>query len=167
MHLILLFHICFLYDSLELAQLYTVIQGSTDQWYNLATYQTKEVLKVGMGDKPTTKEVPKVGTGDKPKTKEVPKVGTGDKPQISKVLNVGMGDNPQNKQSAQGGGGEAPVVHVEEPPQRNIKFEQDRKKCSTDTDGKNPHENKRVHRDTCVSDLVWPICEIDNSEYSK
>ena len=36
-----------------------------------------------------------------------------------------------------------------------------------DTDGKNPHKNKRVHRDTCVSDLVWPICKIDNTEYSK
>ena len=59
------------------------------------------------------------------------------------------------------------MVPVEEPPQRNIKFEQDRKRCITDTDGKNPHENKRVHRDACVSDLVWPICKIDNSEYSK
>ena len=36
-----------------------------------------------------------------------------------------------------------------------------------DTDGKNPHENKRVPQDACVSDLVWPICKIDNSEYSK
>ena len=36
-----------------------------------------------------------------------------------------------------------------------------------DTDGKNPYENKRVHRDACVSDLVWPICKIDNIEYSK
>ena len=35
-----------------------------------------------------------------------------------------------------------------------------------DTDGKHPHENKRVHRDACVSDLVWPICKIDNTEYS-
>ena len=36
-----------------------------------------------------------------------------------------------------------------------------------DTDGKNPHENKIVHRDACVSDLVWPICKIDNTAYSK
>ena len=36
-----------------------------------------------------------------------------------------------------------------------------------DTDGKNPHKNKRVHRDACVSDLVWPICKTDNTEYSK
>ena len=106
-----------------------------------------------MGDKPKTKEVPKVGMGDKPKTKEVPKVGMGDTPQISDVPKVGAG--------------ELPMVPIEQPPQRNVKFEQDRKRCSTDTDGKNPHENKRVHRDACVSDLVWPVCKIDNTEYSK
>ena len=61
----------------------------------------------------------------------------------------------------------APMLPVQESSQRNVKFEQDRKRCSTDTDGKNPHENKRVHRDACVSDLVWPICKIDNTEYSK
>ena len=61
----------------------------------------------------------------------------------------------------------APMLPVQESTQRNIKFEQDRKRCSMDTDGKNPHENKRVHRDACVSHLVWPICKIDNSEYSK
>ena len=77
----------------------------------------------------------------------------------------GQGTNP--KQSAQGGGGRSPMVPMEEPPQRNAKFEQDRKRCSTDTDGKNPHENKRVHGYACVSDLVWPICKIDNTEYSK
>ena len=120
-----------------------------------------------MGDKPKTKEVPKVGTGDKPNTKEVSKVGTGDKPQISEVPNVGMGDKTKTKEVPKVGTGEAPMVPMEQPPQRNIKFEQDRKRCSTDTDGKNPHENKRVHRDACVSDLVWPICKIDNSEYSK
>ena len=60
-----------------------------------------------------------------------------------------------------------PIPPAEEFPQRNVKYEKDRKRCRTDTDGKNPHENKRVHRDTCVSDLVWPICKIDNSEYSK
>ena len=80
-------------------------------------------------------------------------MGTGDKPKTNKVLKVGAG--------------EAPMVPVQESPQRNVKFEQDRKRCSTDTNGKNPHENKRVHRDACVSDLVWPICKIDNSEYSK
>ena len=65
------------------------------------------------------------------------------------------------------GTGEIPIVPFEQPPQRNIKFEQDRKRSSTDTDGKNSHENKRGHRDACVSDLVWPICKIDNTEYSK
>ena len=80
-----------------------------------------------------------MGTGDKPKTNKVPKVG------------VGI----------------APMVPVQKSPQRNIKFEQDRKRCSTDTDGKNPHESERVLRDACVSDLVCPICKIDNSEYSK
>ena len=94
---------------------------------------------MGTGDKPKPKEVPKVGTGDKPKKNDVPKVGTG----------------------------EIPMVPLEQPPQRNIKFEQDRKRCSTDTDGKNPHKNKRVHREACVSDLVWPICKIDKTEYSK
>ena len=108
---------------------------------------------MGTGDKPQISDVPKVGMGDKPKTKEVPKMGTGDKPQISNVRKVGVG--------------ELPMVPVKQPPQRSIKFEQDRKRCSTDTDGKNPHKNKRVHRDACVSDLVWPICKIDNTEYSK
>ena len=60
-----------------------------------------------------------------------------------------------------------PMLPVQESPQRNVKFEQDRKRCSMDTDDKNPHENNRVHRDACVADLVWPICTIDNSEYSK
>ena len=129
--------------------------------------KTKEVPKVGIGDKPKAKEVPKVGTGHKPKTKEVPKVGTGDKPQISEVLNVGTGDKPKKNKVPKVGVGEAPMVPMEQLPQRNVKFEQDRKRCSTDTDGKNPHEKKRVHRDTCVSDLVWPICKIDNSEYFK
>ena len=115
--------------------------------------QTQYLLQVGMGDKPKTKEVPKVGMGDKPKAKEVPNVGMRDKPKKNEVPKVGMG--------------EIPMVSFEQPPQRNIKFEQDRKRCSTDTDGKNPHENKRVHRDACVSDLVWPICKIDNTEYSK
>ena len=80
-------------------------------------------------------------------------MGTGDKPKKNNIPKVGMG--------------EIPMVPFEQPPQRNIKFEQDRKRYSTDTDGKNPHENKRVHRDACVSDLVWPICKIDNTEYSK
>ena len=123
------------------------------RWGRGTNPNKKEVLKVGMGDTPKTKEVPKVGTGDKPKKKEVPKVGTGDKPQISNVPKVGVG--------------EIPMVPFEQPQQRNIKFEQDRKRCSMDTDGKNLYENKRVHRDTCVSDLVWPICKFDNTEYSK
>ena len=76
------------------------------------------------------------------------------------------GTNPQNKMPKVGAG-EAPMVPVQESPQKNVKFEQDRKRSSTDTDGKNPHKNKRIHRDACVSDLVWPICKIDNSEYSK
>ena len=129
--------------------------------------QTQYVPKVGAGGKPKTKEVPKVGMGDKPKTKEVPKVGMGEKPKINDVLNVGTGDKPKTNKVPKVGVGEAPMVPVQESPQRNVKFEQDRKRCSTDTDGKNPHENKRVHRDACVSDLVWPICKIDNSEYSK
>ena len=108
---------------------------------------------MGTGDKPKTKEVPQVGMGDKPKTKEVPNVGTGDKPKKNDVLKVGMG--------------EIPIVPFKQSRQRNIKFEQDRKRSSMDTDGKNPHENKRVHRDACVSDLVWPICKIDNTKYSK
>ena len=94
-------------------------------------------------------------------------MGTGDKPQISKVLNVGTGDKPMKNKVPKVGVGEAPMVPMEQLPQRNMKFEQDRKRCSTGTDGKNPHEKKRVHRDACVSDLVWPICKIDNSEYSK
>ena len=118
--------------------------------------KTQDVPKVGMGDEPKTKEVPKVGMGDKPKTKEVPKVGMGDKPQISEVPNVGMGDKQKRNKVPKVGVGEAQMVPMEEPPQRNFKFEQDRKRCITDTDGKNPHENKSVHRDTCVSDLVWP-----------
>ena len=65
------------------------------------------------------------------------------------------------------GMGEIQIVPFKQPPQRNVKFEQNRKRSSTDTDGKNPHQNKRVHRDACVSDLVWPICKIDNTEYSK
>ena len=93
------------------------------------------------------------GDGDKPKTKEVPNVGMGEKPKKNDIPKVGMG--------------EVPIVPFEQPPQRNIKFEQDRKRSSMDTDGKNPHENKRVHKDACVSDLVWPICKIDNTEYSK
>ena len=108
-----------------------------------------------------------MGMGDKPKTKEVPKVGVGDKFKINEVLNVGMGDKPKTNKVPKVGVGEAPMVPVQESPQRNIKFEKDRKRCSMDTDGKNPHENKRVQRDACVSDLVWPICKIDNSKYSK
>ena len=104
--------------------------------------QTQEVLKVGMGDKPKIKEVPKVGTGDKPKTKEGPKVGTGDKPQISEVLNVGIGDKPKKNEVPKVGAVEAPMVPMEQLPQRNVKFKQDRKRCSTDTDGKNPHKKK-------------------------
>ena len=129
--------------------------------------QTQYLPQVGMGDKPKTKEVPKVETGDKPKTKEVPKVGMGDKPKTKEVPKVGTGDKPQISDVPKVGVGELPMVPFKQPPQRNIKFEQDRKRCITDTDGKNPHENKRVHRDACVSDLVWPICEIDNTEYSK
>ena len=129
--------------------------------------KTKEVPKMGTGDKPKTKEVPKVGMGDKPKTKEVPKVGMGDIPNINEVPNVGMGDKPKTNKLPKVGAGKAPMVPMEKSPQRNVKFEQDRKRCSMDTGGKNPHENKRVHRDTCVSHLVWPICKIDNSEYSK
>ena len=79
--------------------------------------------------------------------------GTGDKPKKNNVQKVGMG--------------EIPIVPFEQPPQRNVKFEQDRKRSSVDTDGKNSHKNKRGHRDACVSDLVWPICKIDNTEYSK
>ena len=129
--------------------------------------KTKEVPKVGMGEKPQISDVPKVGMGDKPKTKEVPKVGMGDKPKTKEVPKVGMGDKPQISDVPKEEAGELPMVPVKQPPQRNIKFEQDRKRCSTDTDGKNLHENKRVHRDACVSDLVWPICKIDNTEYSK
>ena len=33
------------------------------------------------------------------------------------------------------------MLPMQEYPQRNVKFEQDRKRCSMDTDGKNPHEN--------------------------
>ena len=73
-----------------------------------------------------------------------------------------MGDKPKKKDVPKVGTGEIPIVPFEQPPQRN-----DRKRSSTDTDGKNPHKNKRVHRDACVSDLVWPICKIDNTEYSK
>ena len=119
--------------------------------------KTQEVPKVGTGDKPKTKEVPKMGTGAKPKKKEVPKVGMGDKPQISEVPNVGTGDKQKTNKVPKVGAGEAQMVPMEEPPQRNLKFEQDRKRCITDTNGKNPQENKRVHRDACVSDLVWPV----------
>ena len=107
----------------------------------------------GGGGQTQNKGGAQAGDGEKPKTKEVPNVGMGDKPKINKVPKVGVG--------------EAQMVPVQESPQRNVKFEQDRKRSSTDTVGKNPHKNKRVHRDTCVSDLVWPICKIDNSEYSK
>ena len=120
-----------------------------------------------MGDKPKTKEVPKVGMGDNPKTKQVPKVGTGEKPKTKEVPNVEMGDKPKKNDVPKVGMGKIPMVSFEQPPQRNVKFEKGRKRCSMDTDGKNPHENKRVHRDACVSDLVWPICKIDNTEYSK
>ena len=89
-----------------------------------------------------TQYLPKVGMGDKPKTKEVPKVGMGDKPKINKVLNVGTGDKPKTNKVPKVGAGEAPMVPVQESPQRNVKFEQERKRCSTDTDGKNPHKNK-------------------------
>ena len=79
----------------------------------------------------------------------------------------GWGTNRKQTKCPRLGWGKLRMLPMEEPPQRNIKFEQDRKRCSMDTDGKNPHENKRVHRDACVSDLVWPICKINNSEYSK
>ena len=78
-----------------------------------------------------------------------------------------MGDKPKNNDIPKVGMGEIPIVPFKQPPQRNVKFEQDRKRSSMDTDGKNCHENKRVHRDACVSDLVWFICKIDNTEYSK
>ena len=127
--------------------------------------KTKEVLKVGTGDKPKTKEVPKVGTGDKPKTKEVPKVGTGDIPksnEVLKVINQEIAKEfcPPSQMKTILQNILAPMLPVEESPQRNIKFEQDRKRCSTDTDGKNPHKNKRVHRDTCVLDLVDLVLDL-------
>ena len=148
--------------------------------------KTQDLSKVGMGDKPKTQDFPKVGTGDKPKTQDLPKVGMGDKPKTNEVPKVGRVDPLQTKEVPRkinqviakefcspsqikkiSQNILVPMPPTQESPQRNVKFEQDRKRCRMDTNGKNPHENERVHRDTCVSDLVWPICKIDNSEYSK
>ena len=91
----------------------------------------------------------------------------GEKPKTREVLNVEMGEKHKKKDVPKVGTGEIAIGPFKQPPQRNFKFEKDRKRCSMDTDGKYPHENKRVHRDACVSDLVWPICKVDNTEYSK
>ena len=127
----------------------------------------KEVAKVEMGEKPKTREVPNMEMGEKPKKKEVAKVEMGEKPKTREVPNMEMGEKPKKKDVPKVGMREITTGPFEQPPQRNVKFEKDRKRCSTDTDGKHPHKNKRVHRDACVSDLVWPICKIDNTEYSK
>ena len=109
------------------------------KWGQGTNPKQRRCLRWGQGTNPKQRRCPRWGWGTS-KTKEVPKVGMGDKPKKYEVPKVGMW--------------EAPMVPVKEPPQRNIKSEQDRKRCSKDTDGKNPHENKRVHRDTCVYDLV-------------
>ena len=54
------------------------------------------------------------GDGGQTQNKGGAQSGDGDKPQISDVPKVGVG--------------ELPMVPVEQPPQRNVKFEQDRKR---------------------------------------
>ena len=107
------------------------------------------------------------GDGGQTQNKGCAQGGDGGKTQNKGGAQGGDGGQTKKKQHSQGGDGGNPNGSLRTPPQRNVKFEQDRERCSMDTDGKNPHKNKRVHRDTCVSDLVWPICKINNTEYSK
>ena len=131
--------------------------------------QTQNKGGAHSGDEGQTQNKGGAQCGDREQTQNKGGAQGGDGGQTQNKGGAQHGDGGQAQKNAvpKVGMGEIPMVPFEQPPQRNEKFEQDRKRCSTDTDGKNPHENKRVHRDACVSDLVWPICKIDNTEYSK
>ena len=77
--------------------------------------------------------------------------GDGGKTQNKWVAECGdMGDKPKTNKVPKVGAGEAPMIPMQESLQRNVKFEQDRKRCSMDTDGKNPHwKSKSTQRCLC------------------